>query len=93
MAVVGSWRPTGNDQQRLTLLLRQAVQQLGAAAALFAQLANIQAQMLAGGVVYTDIETYFSLLPGTGADVKNVVGTAATALAGGDIQGAIQRLG
>jgi hypothetical protein len=90
--MVGSWIPSGNDQQRLTNELRIAVQQLQQAAQRLQAISNTMAQMAPAADV-TTIEQYFTIQAGSGQAVKDLIGSAATALSGNTfVQGVLQRL-
>ncbi len=92
MAIVGSWVPSGNDQQRLTAQLRGAISQIAAAAATLQGLSNVMSQMVANSD-FTTIENYFSVPTGSGQALHDVLGTASGDLQGGNIQGLLQRFG
>jgi hypothetical protein len=91
--MIGNWIPSGaNEEVRLTNRLRNTVQQLQFATSELLIIHNIMAQM-APGTDYSDIETYFQLIVGTGHSVHDIVGTASDALQASDVQALIQRLG
>jgi hypothetical protein len=92
MAITGSWCPSGNDQNRLTNRMRNAIQQLQFSVSELLALQNIMAQMVVASD-YTTIEAYFSVPTGSGQAAHDVLGTASTALQAAGVQGLIQRFG